>query len=121
MYKTVFLCLIVSSWCDTHDASIHQMFGILLHVMHTLPRNIPPLQSCFTTIHLFQSQKAVSDPLELLLAVQKLLLQSQPVRACIAGKMSTTSVSNSSNIVYTEIANFALLFPAIIQSYFNPE
>ena len=41
--------------------------------------------------------------------VPTLLLVSQPVRACIAG------------MVCTGIANFAMLFPATIQSFFNPE
>ena len=53
--------------------------------------------------------------------VPTLLVVSEPIRACIAGKMSTTSVSNWSNMVCSGIANFALLFPATIQSSFNPK
>ena len=75
MYKTVSLCLIGNSWCDAHDASIHQIFGSLLHVIHTLSRDILPLQSCYQIIHLFQSQKAFSDPLQLLLAIQQILFK----------------------------------------------
>ena len=75
MYKAASLCLIGSSWCDTHHASIHQLFGTLLHVIHTVSRNILPLESCSLTIHLFKGQKGVSDPLQLLFAVQKLLFQ----------------------------------------------
>ena len=111
--------------CDTHDALIHQMFRTPLHMIHTLSRNIV-IAVMFSNNSPLPKSKSRFWP-SLIAAcspeafISTLLVVSQLVKASIAGKRSTTSVSNLSNIFYTGIANFVFLLTATIQSSFNPE